>query len=470
MTAVYEGFTRGQKLCVAGCAIFAVFVSLAFAAWIMGDTLRGMQFNQQDQEAVNRLSGAATDPAHQSILRAQAIDAVANLKQLANRQSTIMVAFAGAFALCAVGFALFLLGADGAFRLQTEHGRSGPKLWLASTAPGIACFVLAVILVGTAAMHRSNVNLVAVNFPKQTGGVPENSAPRSPAGADTASNVEAQKAELAAEQRNAERDAQNRAAEKVAAANLAAEQAAADKLIADELAVAKAAAEKAAIVKLAAEKAAAGKRAAEKTAADKRAAEKTAADKRAAEVTAAEKSTTDKQAAQKAAAAKWAAERAAAAKLSAQKAADAKLAVSKAFVAGLEADRVNAAQLAADRQAADKLAADKSRAERAIADRLAPERARTEKAATERGDVASLTAERIAAAGTPSEVYRRAIALRNDGETSQAVGLLRYASSTGHGPSSRLLASIYREGAPHVRANFRQAERYQALADAQGDR
>lgn len=460
MTAVYEGFTRGQKLCVAGCAIFAVFVSLAFAAWIMEDTLRGMQFNQQDQEAVNRLSGAATDPAHQSILRAQAIDAVANLKQLANRQSTIMVAFAGAFALCAVGFALFLLGADGAFRLQTEHGRSGPKLWLASTAPGIACFVLAVILVGTAAMHRSNVNLVAVNFPKQTGGVPENSAPRSPAGADTASNVEAQKAELAAEQRNAERDAQNRAAEKVAAANLAAEQAAADKLIADELAVAKAAAEKAAIVKLAAEKAAAGKRAAEKT----------AADKRAAEVTAAEKSTTDKQAAQKAAAAKWAAERAAAAKLSAQKAADAKLAVSKAFVAGLEADRVNAAQLAADRQAADKLAADKSRAERAIADRLAPERARTEKAATERGDVASLTAERIAAAGTPSEVYRRAIALRNDGETSQAVGLLRYASSTGHGPSSRLLASIYREGAPHVRANFRQAERYQALADAQGDR
>ena len=460
MTAVYEGFTRGQKLCVAGCAIFAVFVSLAFAAWIMGDTLRGMQFNQQDQEAVNRLSGAATDPAHQSILRAQAIDAVANLKQLANRQSTIMVAFAGAFALCAVGFALFLLGADGAFRLQTEHGRSGPKLWLASTAPGIACFVLAVILVGTAAMHRSNVNLVAVNFPKQTGGVPENSAPRSPADADTASSVETQKSRLAAEQRNAERDAQNRAAEKVAAAKLAAEQAAADKLIADELAVAKAAAEKAAIVKLAAEKAAAGKRAAEKT----------AADKRAAEVTAAEKSTTDKQAAQKAAAAKWAAERAAAAKLSAQKAADAKLAVSKAFVAGLEADRVNAAQLAADRQAADKLAVDKSRAERAIADRLAPERARTEKAATERGDVASLTAERIAAAGTPSEVYRRAIALRNDGETSQAVGLLRYASSTGHGPSSRLLASIYREGAPHVRANFRQAERYQALADAQGDR
>ena len=454
MTAVYEGFTRGQKLCVAGCAIFAVFVSLAFAAWIMGDTLRGMQFNQQDQEAVNRLSGAATDPAHQSILRAQAIDAVANLKQLANRQSTIMVAFAGAFALCAVGFALFLLGADGAFRLQTEQGRSGPGLWLASTAPGMACFVLAVILVGTAAMHRSNVNLAAVNFPQQIGGVAENSAPRSPAGADTASNIEAQRVKEAAEQRNAEREAQSRAVEKVAAAKLAAEKAAADKLIAAELAVAKAAAEKAAIVKLATEQA--------------------AAHKLAAEMATAEKSVADKRAMQKAAAAKWAAERAAeraaASKLSAQKAADTKLAASKAFVAKLEADRVSFAKLAADRDAADKLANDKARADKAVADRSAQDKVRAERGAVDRVDVASLTADRIAAAGTPSEVYKRAVALRNDGETSQAVGLLRYASSTGHGPSSRLLASIYRDGAPNVRVNFRQAEKYQALADSQGDR
>ena len=436
MTVVYEGLTGRQKLFVVGSAIVAVLLSVAFAAWIMGDTLRSTQFSQQDQEVVNRLSGDTADPLHKSILRAHAIDAVANLKQLANRQSIVIVAFAGAFALCAVGFALILLGADSVFQLQAGQGKSGLKPWLAGTAPGILCFVLAMILAGMAVVHRSGVNLASVNFPKQIEGVAENSVPRSPAAAeDTASKVEAQKAKEAAEQRNAEREAQNRAAEKAAADKLAVEKAAADKL----------------------------------------AAEKAAADKLAPEIAAAEKSTTDKRAIQKAAAAKKAAEKAAAAKLAAQKAADTKLSVSKAFVAKLEADRVNAAKLAADRDAADKLAADKTRADKAAADRLASNKAakdtaRPDTTAAARTDVASLTAERIAAAGAPSEIYKRALVLRNEGETSRAVALLRYASSTGHGPSSRLLVAIYRDGAPGVRANFREVERFQALADAQGER
>ena len=447
MTVVYEGLTGRQKLFVVGSAIVAVFLSLAFAAWIMGDTLRSTQFSQQDQEVLNRLSGDTADPLHKSILRAHAIDAVANLKQLANRQSIVIVAFAGAFALCAVGFALILLGADSVFQLQAGQGKSGLKPWLAGTAPGILCFVLAMILAGMAVVHRSSVNLASVNFPKQIEGVAENSVPRSPAAADTASKVEAQKAKEAAAQRNAEREAQNRAAEKAAAAKLAAEKAATEKLIADELAVAKAAAEKAATFK--------------------RAAEKAAADKLASQIAAAEKSTTDKRAIQKAAAEKKAAEKAAAAKLAAQKAADTKLAVSKAFVAKLEADRVNAAKLAADRVAADKLAADKARADKVAAAR---DTARADTTAAGRIDVASLTAERIAAAGTPSEIYKRALVLRNEGETSRAVALLRYASSNGHGPSSRLLAAIYRDGAPGVRANFREVERFQGRADAQGER
>ena len=456
MTVVYEGLTGRQKLFVVGSAIVAVLLSLAFAAWIMGDTLRSTQFSQQDQEVVNRLSGDTADPLHKSILRAHAIDAVANLKQLANRQSIVIVAFAGAFALCAVGFALILLGADSVFQLQAGQGKSGLKPWLAGTAPGILCFVLAMILAGMAVVHRSSVNLASVNFPKQIEGVAENSVPRSPAAAeDTASKVEAQKAKEAAEQRNAEREAQNRATEKAAAEKLAVEKAAVDKL--------------------AVEKAAADKLAVEKAAADKLAAEKAAADKLAPEIAAAEKSITDKRAMQKAAAAKKAAEKAAAAKLAAQKAADTKLSVSKAFVAKLEADRVNAAKLAADRDAADKLAADKTRADKAAADRLASNKAakdtaRPDTTAAGRIDVASLTAERIAAAGTPSEIYKRALVLRNEGETSRAVALLRYASSTGHGPSSRLLAAIYRDGAPGVRANFREVERFQGLADAQGER
>ena len=445
MTATYEGFTRKQKLFVVGSAIVAVFMSLAFAAWIMEDAFRNMQFSQQDQEVVNRLLGDTTDPVHKSILRAHAIDTVANLKQLANRQSIIIVAFAGAFALSAVGIALFLLGADGAFQLQSRQGKGGMQLLLAGTAPGILCLLLAVTLMGIAIAYRSSVNLASTPLTKPIVGAPEKSASTSPVGVDLAAKAVAENVKGAAEQRNADQEARNHATEQAAAAKMATEKAVADKLIADELAAAKSAANRAVNAKLAAEKSAADKLAAEKAAANKLAAD------RASEATLAR----NRAAADKSVVEKAKADRAAATKLATERTAVEKLAVDRATVATAAANKI-----AADRAASNKLAADKS----------ASGAARAEKAVPDAVDVARLTAERIAVAGTPSEIYKRAVALRNGGETSQALALLKYASSSGHGPSSRLLVVIYRDGAPGVRANFRQVERYQALADVQGDR
>ena len=185
------------------------------------------------------------------------------------------------------------------------------------------------------------------------------------------------------------------------------------------------AAEKAAEAKLAIDKGTADKLAADKAAITKLAQEKATADKGAAVKSAADKAATDKLAAEKAA-----------------------------------ADRV-----AADRAAADKLAAEKGAADKAAADRAA-----AEKSAAERVNSANSVADRIAAASAPAELYKRAVALRGEGKTALAVALLRQASSQGHGPSSRLLAAIYKDGAADVRADFRQAERFQALADTQGDR
>ena len=482
MTAAYEGLTKRQKLFIAGSAIFAVFVSLIFAASIMQDALRNTEFSQRDQEAVNQLLGDTKDPQHKSVLRAQAIDAVANLKQLANRQAILIVAFAGAFALSAVGAALFLLGADGVLRMQAEQGKGGVKLLLAGTAPAILCFVLAVILMGMAIAHRSSIHPAPVNFSRQTMEGSENSAPRSLAGADTGNNTDARKAKEAAEQLMARQEAQDRAAKEADAAKLAAEKAAAEKvaagkLIADELAAAKSAAEKAAAEKRAAEKTAAEKRAAEKAASAKSAAakaeaEKLATDKASAAKVAADKASAAKAAADRASAAKVAADKASAAKLAADKASAAKVAADTGAANRLAAEKALAdrLKLAADRAATDRRAADTAASNKLAADKATNDAARAERSAADRVDVANLIAEKIAAAGAPPELYKRAIALRHDGDTRRAVALLRYASSNGHGPSSQLLAVIFRDGAPDLRANFREAERYQALADAQGRR
>lgn len=474
MTATYEGFTRKQKLFVVGSAIVAVFISLAFAAWIMGDAFRNMQFSQQDQEVVNRLLGDTTDPEHKSILRAHAIDTVANLKQLANRQSIIIVAFAGAFALSAVGIALFLLGADSAFQVQAGQGKGGLQLLLAGTAPGILCLLLAITLIGIAIAYRSSVNLASTPLTKPIAGASEKSAAPSPAMVDAAAKASAQKEKAAADQRNTEQEARNQAAE-IVAAKLATEKAAASKLIADQLVAAKSAADQAAIARQAIEKSAAEKVAAEKLAAERAGADKLAADRASAATlarnrAAADQALVEKARADRAAANKLAVDRAVAEKSAVAKARADKAAASKIAADGAAAEKLAIDKARADRAAANKLAADRAAANKLAADKAAGDAALAKKAALDRVDVASLTAERIALAGAPSEIYKRAVALRNGGETSQAVALLKYASSSGHGPASRLLAAIYREGALDVRANFRQAERYQALADVQGDR
>ncbi len=237
-------------------------------------------------------------------------------------------------------------------------------------------------------------------------GVAGKSAPLSPVTPGASATADAQKAREAAEERKAEQEAQNRAAEKAAA----------DKVTAEKLAAAKSGAEKAAITKAAADKAAADKLALEKLAAAKSAADKAAADK-----------------------------------LAADKAA---------------ADKVAADKVAADKAAADKLAADKAAADKAAADKVAADKATADRVASAGGSIA----DRIAAASSPPELYKRAVALRSEGKASQAVPLLRQASSQGHGPSSRLLAVIFKDGAPDVRADFRQAERFQALAESQGER
>ena len=237
-------------------------------------------------------------------------------------------------------------------------------------------------------------------------GVAGKSAPPSPVTPGASASADAQKAREAAEERKAEQEAQNRAAEKAAA----------DKVTAEKLAAAKSGAEKAAITKAAADKAAADKLALEKLAAAKSAADKAAADKLAADKAGADKAAADK--------------------------------------------------VAADKAAADKLAADKAAADKAAADKLAADKATADRVASAGGSIA----DRIAAASSPPELYKRAVALRSEGKASQAVPLLRQASSQGHGPSSRLLAVIFKDGAPDVRADFRQAERFQALAESQGER
>lgn len=164
--ALYDGLSTRQRMHIIAAAIAVVLVNMAFAAWVMLAAIDGVAFGKADQATVQAFSQGIADPAATSVLRAKAIDAVANIKLVSNKQAITIVAFSGAFSLMAIGFALFVLGADGAFRMQGEGG--GAKLVLSGTAPGLLCFVVAAAIVVVGVRHPSQMRLGDTYF----GGVP----------------------------------------------------------------------------------------------------------------------------------------------------------------------------------------------------------------------------------------------------------------------------------------------------------
>ena len=80
------------------------------------------------------------------------VDAEVQVRAAQNSQTLCVVAMAGGVAMMALGFALFVMGAEGSFKLEGEV-KSGGSLMLKSTAPGIFCFFLAAVIL-MFALHK----------------------------------------------------------------------------------------------------------------------------------------------------------------------------------------------------------------------------------------------------------------------------------------------------------------------------
>lgn len=90
------------------------------------------------EQALGKLS-TADDDTHFFLLRL--LDTELMIRTIQNQQALNVVALAVAFALMAVGFALFVMGAEGAFQLEGRHPSAG-NVVAKATAPGLLCFVL----------------------------------------------------------------------------------------------------------------------------------------------------------------------------------------------------------------------------------------------------------------------------------------------------------------------------------------
>jgi hypothetical protein len=91
-------------------------------------------------------------------LNARAMTLVSSMKLISNKQSLVLTAFGAAFALVAIGFALFVIGADGAFKVMAQSPENAGKIVITGTAPGLLCFVISGILVVFGITHRSELH------------------------------------------------------------------------------------------------------------------------------------------------------------------------------------------------------------------------------------------------------------------------------------------------------------------------
>lgn len=125
-------------------------------AWwlaVRSQTTVAKPLNEQVLAVARTLAGAQhNDPTAQIYLN-RLLDAEIHLRAIQNQQTLSVVAMSVAFALMAIGFALFVMGAEGAFLLQGDVPNRG-NFVLKSTAPGLLCFLLSASLVWIALTGR----------------------------------------------------------------------------------------------------------------------------------------------------------------------------------------------------------------------------------------------------------------------------------------------------------------------------
>ncbi|MEY4910670.1 MAG: hypothetical protein RL761_333 [Pseudomonadota bacterium] len=158
-SSIYQGLSETSKIRIILVASLIAVLNLMAAWYFALQTSHELTDYAKDMVPFSAWvtdTGKDLSPAAKHDLSARAITLMSSLKLVANKQSLTLTSFGGAFALIAIGFALFIIGADGAFRLMaTAPGKA--QFALSSTAPGLLCFVIAACLLAVGVNHPSEL-------------------------------------------------------------------------------------------------------------------------------------------------------------------------------------------------------------------------------------------------------------------------------------------------------------------------
>lgn len=155
----FRGIPRWAKVVIVLAALILGATSLGLAWKDASETTSNLSFGENDVEIVRSISELGhTGSGNDQNLVVHTLNTIVHLKAITNHQSLAGLAIAAGSAFWAIGFALFLLGSDGAFQIQFE-GKGDSKLVFYATAPGLLCFVLGAALIGLGATRKQELRL-----------------------------------------------------------------------------------------------------------------------------------------------------------------------------------------------------------------------------------------------------------------------------------------------------------------------
>lgn len=159
---LYAGLSEKSRLWITATAALVAVVNLAFA-WIFAFEAKNSlavtvdEFKPYTAWLTEARTANLTAEAKYDIA-ARTLHLVALSKTIANKQGIVLACFGAAFALSALGFGLFLLGSDGAFKVIADAPNKA-SVAITGTAPGLLCFALAAWLVVTGVKREARIEL-----------------------------------------------------------------------------------------------------------------------------------------------------------------------------------------------------------------------------------------------------------------------------------------------------------------------
>lgn len=156
--AIYEGFSRKARYRIVMFSAFIAIINIALAWYFVADMNKNIRFGEQEVKTIKALTADLGTYDTSVVFRAHVLNTQVHIKGITNKQSIILLSVGSGFALMAIGFALFLLGADGAFKIQAEKSPDS-KLMLSGTAPGLLCFLLGAALIFTAVTKTHKLDI-----------------------------------------------------------------------------------------------------------------------------------------------------------------------------------------------------------------------------------------------------------------------------------------------------------------------